>query len=170
MATPPPLLTGAAAAFAALAARLREIFNSVLLVNDDVPPDPSSDAAFASLRAAGATRTALRHCSQHARIVALLRASSLLNKRFLFIEFGAGRAGLSHAVADAVGGGEMLFIERGGVRRKLDKNVDKSQRLRVDIKDLNLTKVESVSQNKAGVVAIAKHLYPPPPRLCPLPP
>ena len=64
----------------------------------------------------------LKHTNQQTKIVELMRPKQLL--RGDFVEFGAGKAGLSFSVAEAAEkGSTFLVIEREARRNKKDKDI-----------------------------------------------
>lgn len=93
----------------------------------------------------------------------------LKDKTACFVEFGAGKGDLSGYVKKAVqeenGEATYLLLDRKSVRNKADMSLqghsdNKStvQRVLIDIKDLDLSKVECLANNEKKVVAISKHL------------
>ena len=77
-----------------------------------------------------------------------------------FVEYGAGKAGLSSFVASAAEkGSTFLVIEREARRKKRDKDVRELgfpiARETMDIKDFNLT---YFTEEKKDLIGIAKHL------------
>lgn len=76
-----------------------------------------------------------------------------------FVEFGAGKAGLSFSVAEeAEKGSSFLVIEREARRNKKDKDIrelgHEIQRETMDIKDFDL----AYFKERTAIVGIAKHL------------
>jgi tRNA:m4X modification enzyme len=93
----------------------------------------------------------------------------LKDKTSCFVEFGAGKGDLSGYVKKAVqeenGEATYLLLDRKSVRNKVDMSLQgqseqKStvQRVLIDIKDLDLSKVDCIANNEKKVVAISKHL------------
>lgn len=93
----------------------------------------------------------------------------LRDKTACFAEFGAGKGELSGAVKKALeeenGEATYLLLDRKSVRNKVDmtllgqsENKSTVQRQLIDIKDLNLAKVDCLVNNDKNVVAISKHL------------
>ena len=93
----------------------------------------------------------------------------------LFIEYGAGRAGLSSYIADRLksipdkpnSNFKFIIVDRDTRRRKLDKNFRDeyvTMREKMDISDFNVEKFIQVQkqaeviQKEADVICIAKHL------------
>lgn len=94
-----------------------------------------------------------------------MHQSGLLDKNYCFVEFGAGKAELASYVHKAVGHpSSFILIDRNTYRKKFDAGIREGhnglpshvERLVVDIKDVDLSKIELVSGKK--VVAFAKHL------------
>jgi tRNA:m4X modification enzyme len=93
----------------------------------------------------------------------------LQDKSAILVEFGAGKGELSSWVKKAIqeenGESTFVLIDRKNVRNKVDPSLvghseQKStvQRLLMDIKDLELAKVECIANNEKKVVAFSKHL------------
>lgn len=93
----------------------------------------------------------------------------LKDKTACFVEFGAGKGDLSLYVKKAVnednGEATYLLLDRKSVRNKTDQtlhghseNKSRVQRQLIDIKDLDLSKVECIADNDKKVVAVSKHL------------
>jgi len=82
----------------------------------------------------------------------------------LYVEFGAGRAGLSSYVSSGCQNKHAVFlaIDRDSRRFKLDKEIKAngfdSIREKMDIADFDLVKWLSLRPATAGVIGIAKHL------------
>ncbi|CAD5111821.1 DgyrCDS1091 [Dimorphilus gyrociliatus] len=111
-------------------------------------------------------KSAVKHLKQQGSIIEHINRLELLQDDTCFIEFGAGKGGLSHILEKAskeLNSVQFILIERGAVRYKKD-NYHKEEnqgpifeRLRVDIEHLALDKVESL-KNPKKKVAIGKHL------------
>lgn len=93
----------------------------------------------------------------------------LRDKTACFVEFGAGKGDMSLYVKKAVdeenGEATYLLLDRKSVRNKTDltlhghsENKSRVQRQLIDIKDLDLSKVECIADNNKKVVAVSKHL------------
>lgn len=93
----------------------------------------------------------------------------LQDKSAILVEFGAGKGELSSWVKKAIqeenGESTFVLIDRKNVRNKVDPSLvghseQKStvQRLLMDIKDLELAKVECIANNEKKIVAFSKHL------------
>lgn len=105
-----------------------------------------------------------KHIIQNASLIGHLEATNLIKPSSCFIEFGAGKGKLSYWVAKAVQNIQdtsVLLVERASLRHKYDNKLDKSEvnvnRIRADIADLVLDKVECVEKCD-NVVGITKHL------------
>ena len=92
---------------------------------------------------------------------------NLLENNLVYIEYGAGRAGLSSYVAQRLKDGEkkdckFVIVDRDTRRRKLDKNFRdeyQTQREKMDIADFDLqTYLADVIPKESQVICIAKHL------------
>ncbi|KAJ8316633.1 hypothetical protein KUTeg_005827 [Tegillarca granosa] len=110
---------------------------------------------------------AIRHRKQQASLIGHLEKMGLLNSGNCYVEMGAGKGGLSHWIQKALDGVDdvsFVLIDRSSVRYKFDnlhkweENGPKFERLRIDIENLNLAKVESISKGDKPVVAVGKHL------------
>lgn len=110
---------------------------------------------------------AIRHRKQQASLVGQVQKLGLLEEGFCFVELGAGKGNLSHWIQQAMPNKSDLgfvLVDYGHVRYKADNRHKwpdtgpKFERLRIDIADLNLGNVESVSNGQRPVVAVGKHL------------
>ncbi|KAH9290713.1 hypothetical protein KI387_034830, partial [Taxus chinensis] len=77
------------------------------------------------------------------------------------IEFGAGRGYLTHMLSDCYGIKDIVLVERRSYKFKADRTLRQAEgvnleRLRIDIKDLNLEAVESLKG--FHYAAVGKHL------------
>ncbi|CAH8547528.1 unnamed protein product [Heterobilharzia americana] len=123
-----------------------------------------------------------RHIYQNGRLIRVLENKGLLSTNNLYLEFGAGRAGLSHWINNCLASTELgaccydrypgvwpvkapetnfLLVELNSVRDKMDKRQGDEgnfTRLRINIADLDLSLVPLIQQNKRPVIAVAKHL------------
>ncbi|KAM0951239.1 putative tRNA:m(4)X modification enzyme [Dioscorea sansibarensis] len=77
------------------------------------------------------------------------------------VEFGAGRGYLAHMLADCYGFNKVFLIERRSYKLKADRSLRQNEslvfeRLRIDIKDLNLHAIESLKE--LPYLAVGKHL------------
>lgn len=105
-----------------------------------------------------------KHLIQASSIVGILRQKDLIKDETCYIEFGAGKGQLSYWIAQAVAdtkSSSVLLVERASHRHKFDNKLDKSEgrvhRVKADIGDLMLNKVEA-AEKCAGVVGLTKHL------------
>ena len=87
-------------------------------------------------------------------LVEVMERHGLLKPDVTYIEFGAGKAALSHYIAERITAHHIL-IERAPMRNKYDK-LHKSTftRLQADISDIDLTRVEL----PGAVVCVGKHV------------
>lgn len=77
------------------------------------------------------------------------------------VEFGAGRGYLAHMLADCYGFNKVFLIERRSYKLKADRSLRQNEslvfeRLKIDIKDLNLHAIESLKE--LPYLAVGKHL------------
>ncbi|XP_044261825.1 tRNA:m(4)X modification enzyme TRM13 homolog isoform X1 [Tribolium madens] len=101
-----------------------------------------------------------KHLKQASAILGLLQECDLIKPETCFIEFGAGRGLLSYWLAQACPQGTFLLIERSSPKHKRDNKLEKSEkvkRIRADIADLVLDKLDAVS-GSASIVGVTKHL------------
>ncbi|KAG1047547.1 hypothetical protein G6F43_010012 [Rhizopus delemar] len=111
-----------------------------------------------------------KHLDQQSSLIGHMEQNGMLqDKSAIFVEFGAGKGELSSWVKKAIqeenGESTFVLIDRKNVRNKVDPSLvghseQKStvQRLLMDIKDLELAKVECITNNEKKVVAFSKHL------------
>ncbi|KAF7262639.1 hypothetical protein EG68_00077 [Paragonimus skrjabini miyazakii] len=125
------------------------------------------------------SRGAKRHIYQNGCLVNILKADKLLSTKFNYVEFGAGRGGLSHWInvclasnATQLSGDELcrpreptdsnfLLVEQKSMRYKFDtrnRDIGNFTRVRMDIAQLDLKRVSSFQNSCKPVVAVAKHL------------
>ncbi|EFA11905.1 tRNA:m(4)X modification enzyme TRM13 homolog-like Protein [Tribolium castaneum] len=100
-----------------------------------------------------------KHLKQASAILGLLDESGLIKPETCFVEFGAGRGLLSYWLAQACPQATFLLIERSSPKHKRDNKLEKSdkvRRIRADIADLVLDKLDAVSGNP--IVGVTKHL------------
>ncbi|XP_018569044.1 tRNA:m(4)X modification enzyme TRM13 homolog isoform X2 [Anoplophora glabripennis] len=106
-----------------------------------------------------------KHLKQVSAIVGLLDEYKMLVKpQTCYIEFGAGRGQLSYWIANAVKsieGSTVLLVERASPKHKRDNKLNKDaykvQRVRADICDLLLDKLDVISGSQ-NIVGVTKHL------------
>ncbi|CAH1775544.1 unnamed protein product [Owenia fusiformis] len=110
---------------------------------------------------------ALKHIKQQASLLGHMEELGLLQDNIRFIEFGSGKGGLSHWAQLALShckNCNFTLVDRGAVRYKLDRmHREENQgpnfeRLRMDIQDLDLSRVPSIVQHAGPLVAMSKHL------------
>ena len=100
-----------------------------------------------------------KHSIQITSILALLSSVSLLETAHNFIEFGSGKAALSHSVNQSCGKpNKITLVDRKNMKSKFaDHRYDEDctmEKLLIDIKDLDLSK--KIEENKN--VILSKHL------------
>ncbi|KAF5302490.1 hypothetical protein FQR65_LT08580 [Abscondita terminalis] len=107
-----------------------------------------------------------KHLQQASSILGLLKEYGLLQSDTCFIEFGAGRGKLSYWLSKTLellgfDSSKVLLIERASHRHKCENKLDntlvKVLRIRADIADLILSKVEAVNESK-HIIGVTKHL------------
>jgi tRNA:m4X modification enzyme len=100
--------------------------------------------------------TEMRHQLQGRHITSFLESSRLLDPQYLYIEYGAGKGGLSRAISDHMtGNSKHLLLECESRRHKHDRQVDTHMtRIRINIADFD---TETHCQGQA-IVGVAKHL------------
>lgn len=112
----------------------------------------------------------VKHLDQLSSLIAHLELNNMLkDKSACFVEFGAGKGDFSAYVKKALeeehGEATYVLLDRKTVRNKADMALQgqtekKStvQRVLIDIKDLDLSKVECIENKDNKLVAISKHL------------
>nr|CAH7724761.1 unnamed protein product [Callosobruchus chinensis] len=107
---------------------------------------------------------AKKHLIQNSSILGLLQEYNLIQPSTCYIEFGAGRGQLSFWLAHAVNVQEsssILLIEKASPKHKKDnklaRNSDSIKRIRADISDVVLDKLDNVEKSK-NIVGVTKHL------------
>lgn len=105
-----------------------------------------------------------KHLKQASSILGLLCEYNLMKPNSLYIEFGAGRGQLSYWLALATNADEkskIIIIEKSSPKHKKDNKIsrhsDKIKRIRADISDLVLDKLDLVNEVNQ-IVGITKHL------------
>ncbi len=111
---------------------------------------------------------AQKHLQQLSSLVGHMEKMDLLRDKLCYIEFGAGKGGLSHWVqtaAETSTSSKYFLVEKGSIRYKMDayhkfeKQGPNFERLRIDIQHLNLGKVPSLKQDDPlPIIGIGKHL------------
>ena len=112
---------------------------------------------------------------QNAAISSVMKKFGLLSNDNIFIEFGAGKGGLSSYI-NAITDNDSLHVllEREGVRYKMDMHNDNIIRFKTDILDfkldyidqylqenndkIKLKTVEDVAKKKFNLLGVAKHI------------
>ncbi|ENN78932.1 hypothetical protein YQE_04609, partial [Dendroctonus ponderosae] len=107
---------------------------------------------------------AKKHFKQASSILGLMKENGLFRDQTCYIEFGAGRGQLSCWIAEATESLEkcqLLLVERASPKHKRDnklaKTSDRIQRIRADIADLVLDKLNFIEKSQ-HVVGVTKHL------------
>lgn len=105
-----------------------------------------------------------KHLIQASSLLGLLNDYNLLQPETCYIDFGAGKGHLSYWISKSIENLEkssVLLVERAAHRHKADNKLDKSNgrvhRIRADIADLVLDKVEIVQKSKQ-ILGVTKHL------------
>ncbi|XP_030758310.1 tRNA:m(4)X modification enzyme TRM13 homolog isoform X1 [Sitophilus oryzae] len=105
-----------------------------------------------------------KHLRQVSSILGLLNNFELIQDNSCYIEFGAGRGQLSYYIAEITESFDkvkLLLIERASPKHKKDnklaKTTDRVHRIRADIKDLVLDKVDII-KDIDNIVGVTKHL------------
>lgn len=102
-----------------------------------------------------------KHLKQASAILGLLSEYDLITESdTCYIEFGAGRGQLTYWLAQANINSTFLLIERSSPKHKRDNKLDKAnqvQRIRADIADLDLDKLEVVQKTR-NIIGVTKHL------------
>eukprot|EP00667_Euglena_gracilis_P011219 EG_transcript_11444 len=100
-----------------------------------------------------------KHVAQQSSIAAHLQKVGLLSPALTYVEFGAGKGGLSYFLSRVAPGCSNVLVDRKNFKRKLDAVVrfeKEFHRLYIDIKDLVLGKVPALQGT--ACVAVSKHL------------
>ncbi|KAG5450864.1 tRNA:m(4)X modification enzyme TRM13 [Clonorchis sinensis] len=144
---------------------------------------PSAGSREGSHTSIPDSRGAKRHIYQNGCLVNILRSQNILSTDFNYVEFGAGRGGLSHWVnfclafddaelPDVLANDHywpnqpvdtnFILVEQNSIRYKFDtrhREAGNFIRLRMDIAQLDLKSVPALSKTKhKPIVALAKHL------------
>ncbi|TPP65867.1 Coiled-coil domain-containing protein 76 [Fasciola gigantica] len=123
-----------------------------------------------------------RHIYQNGCLLNILKSEQLLSSEFAYVEFGAGRGGLSHWLNLCLSSEQyenpdalekevswiakpidtnFILVELKSTRNKFDirhRDAGNFIRLRMDIAQLKLNEVSALKAEKKPIVAIAKHL------------
>jgi len=106
------------------------------------------------------TKFGRKHGSQQVAIASHLRTMGLLDKKLCYIEFGAGKGGLSHCLAAATEDKAWHLLIDRETRRRKDDRLHRRQgysRRRVDIRHLVLSGLKE-ELGERDIVAVGKHL------------
>ncbi|XP_019875165.2 tRNA:m(4)X modification enzyme TRM13 homolog [Aethina tumida] len=105
-----------------------------------------------------------KHLKQASSILGLLYEYNLVKPDTCYIEFGAGRGQLTYWICKSTeqqDGISLLLVEKASPKHKKDnklaKTTDKVQRIRADISDLVLDKLDVISKTQ-HIVGVTKHL------------
>ncbi|CAH8544208.1 unnamed protein product [Schistosoma mattheei] len=150
--------------------------------NDKVNQDTNVSEDNFSVNPEHAIRGSTRHIYQNGCLIRVLEKENLLTTGNLYLEFGAGRAGLSHWINNCLASSELgsrcydrfpgvwpvkapetdfIVVELNSVRNKMDRrqrDEGNFTRIRIDIANLDLTHVPLIQENKRPLIAVAKHL------------
>ncbi|ELT93271.1 hypothetical protein CAPTEDRAFT_211974 [Capitella teleta] len=151
---------------------LLELINKIKSVHEETIKELRSEVLFhPALKEEAEKPTnglqAQKHIQQQASLVGHMEKQNLLKSNSIFIEFGAGKGGLSHWVQVASQNEtntKFYLVEKSGVRyqkdiyHKGDNQGPSFERLRINIGDLDLGKVEELHASPVGIVGIGKHL------------
>ncbi|CAO3698829.1 unnamed protein product [Rhizopus stolonifer] len=148
--------------------QLNSVYDKINVV--DLEPIPTEILNHVAVEQKRAEVQWTKHLDQQSSLIGHMEKNGMLkDKSSIFVEFGAGKGELSGWVKKAVneenGEGSFVLIDRKNVRNKVDpslvghsENKSTVQRLLMDIKDLQLAKVECITDNEKKVVAFSKHL------------
>ncbi|KAI8375664.1 methyltransferase TRM13-domain-containing protein [Choanephora cucurbitarum] len=150
---------------------LDALIDKVTKAHDEhVGPIEKRQLTHPSAEAKRHTITNTKHLDQLSSLMGHMEDSGMLqDKTACFVEFGAGKGDLSAYVKRAVnetnGEATYLLLDRKSVRNKVDQTLlglseqkSRVQRQLIDIKDLDLSKVDCIADNDKKIVAISKHL------------
>ncbi|CAO0791320.1 unnamed protein product [Mucor circinelloides] len=150
---------------------LDSIINKVKIAYDaNVAPIPMEQLTHPSSEKKRSTIQNTKHLDQLSSLMGHMEKNNMLrDKTACFVEFGAGKGDMSLYVKKAVdeenGEATYLLLDRKSVRNKTDLTLhghsekkSRVQRQLIDIKDLDLSKVECIADNNKKVVAVSKHL------------
>lgn len=105
-----------------------------------------------------------KHLKQASSIMGILQQNNLMQPSSLYVEFGAGRGQLSYWLALATetdDKSKIIIVEKSSPKHKKDnkisRNSDKIKRIRADIGDLVLDKLDVVSEVN-NIIGVTKHL------------
>ncbi|KAJ3360683.1 tRNA:m(4)X modification enzyme TRM13 [Allomyces javanicus] len=150
-----PLQTRSRDEIAALIAKVGEAYAAMLAEHGPIELVELDHAALDEKKKVKGT---WKHVRQQASLVAHLEKIGALETDRAFVEFGAGKGELGHYVQSALTSKSITApfytVDRSNFRLKFDRYMA-VERLALDIKDLDLAKVESLN---LPVVALSKHL------------
>lgn len=106
-----------------------------------------------------------KHLAQESSLLENMNEHHLLEPDSCYVELGAGRGGLSMAVCVGLGAAaarsSFLLVDRASNKKKVDPKMKEEgrniTRLKIDVKDLDLTKVPEILQQRR-LVFIGKHM------------
>ncbi|XP_072379376.1 tRNA:m(4)X modification enzyme TRM13 homolog [Diabrotica undecimpunctata] len=105
-----------------------------------------------------------KHLQQVSSILGLIKEYGMMKPETCYIEFGAGRGQLSFWLAKMIEDDDtskILLVERASPKHKKDnklaKTSDKVCRIRADISDIVLDKVDVIT-NSSNIIGVTKHL------------
>ncbi|XP_023011880.2 tRNA:m(4)X modification enzyme TRM13 homolog [Leptinotarsa decemlineata] len=105
-----------------------------------------------------------KHLTQVSSILGLLDEYDLMKPKTCYIEFGAGRGQLSYWIAKACASDKessILLVEKASPKHKKDNKLGESAekvcRIRADISDLVLDKLDIITKT-SNIVGVTKHL------------
>jgi len=110
---------------------------------------------------------AQKHLQQNSSLVSHLEKEGLLEDGSYYVEFGAGKGGMSHWVQRAMPSSReshFLLVEKAGMRYKMDsyhRGEDQGpdfERLKMDIQHFDLSQSKSLKEHPKPVIGIGKHL------------
>eukprot|EP00002_Diphylleia_rotans_P028563 TRINITY_DN5772_c0_g1_i4.p1 TRINITY_DN5772_c0_g1~~TRINITY_DN5772_c0_g1_i4.p1 ORF type:complete len:463 (+),score=80.79 TRINITY_DN5772_c0_g1_i4:43-1431(+) len=122
-------------------------------IGDDFTDSQECLRAFGSLEGRN-----MKHISQISHMISIMQKHNMCTPDTVCLEFGAGKGTLSQMIHTVFKCGTLL-IDRKGFRQKVDRFERQNegfQRIKIDIKDLNLAGVDSISHKP--VIAVGKHL------------
>lgn len=109
---------------------------------------------------------ARKHLIQNSSLLKNMEENGLFGDNFTFVEFGAGRGLLSYWINHAISDKKncsLVLIDRASTRHKSDnklKGVSDFEilRIRSDIADIDLSKMELLQNSQNKIVGVSKHL------------
>ncbi|XP_048522983.1 tRNA:m(4)X modification enzyme TRM13 homolog isoform X2 [Dendroctonus ponderosae] len=141
--------------------KVNNIYEKYLKISDKKMSFPLVEAEMAKPEYGDKAK---KHFKQASSILGLMKENGLFRDKTCYIEFGAGRGQLSCWIAEATESLEkcqLLLVERASPKHKRDnklaKTSDRIQRIRADIADLVLDKLNFIEKSQ-HVVGVTKHL------------